>query len=122
MSTDVQTVKKIIKDELPQMIKNDQGIKELIVQLSGGESKTDTEKTLKVETGPENRLAGIIGQLKTETEYQSRVLEDNYKEIERMREEIIRNQKEIESIHRLLNAFDRKQDISLGTLQMVYGY
>jgi predicted RNase H-like nuclease (RuvC/YqgF family) len=128
---DAETIKDIIKHELPNLIKNDESIKEWILELSNNPTPKNNknsnvnninEESLNPVASLEQNLFNFMEKLKSETESKISRLQANYNEIEKIRQDIADNQLEIERLHRLLSAFDRKQDISLGSLQMVYGY
>jgi uncharacterized protein YaaN involved in tellurite resistance len=124
MNMDVQAVKKIIREELPRLVKSDPYIREMILQLSQEESGAESSgKPLEeLEARFEQRLGLILKHLKRNTENHTRRMDENRQEIKKIREEISRNLAEIERIYKLLDLMDQDNELSLGNLKVTWGY
>ncbi len=131
---DTQTVKQIVKEELPKLVISDKRIRKFVLELS---REVNLEKADKKET--ESRFDRIMEELKTDRQEQNRKWEKNLKEIQELREEQNRkweeNQKEIrelreeqnkkweenqEVIRKLLKKVE-KHDTTLGALGSRWG-
>ncbi len=123
MSTDARFVRKIIREELPKLATGDRLLRELIYQLSQHkELASDPDETNGDDLKIESPLTRIMVELKRETKAQLRQLDQNREEIRKLREEIRKNQAEIQRIHRVVDAFDRENDVGLGSLIGFWGY
>ena len=131
---DTQTVKQIVKEELPKLVISDKRIRKFVLELS---REVNLEKADEKET--ESRFDRIMEELKTDRQEQNRKWEKNLKEIQELREEQNRkweeNQKEIrelreeqnkkweenqEVIRKLLKKVE-KHDTTLGALGSRWG-
>ena len=79
---DTQTVKQIVKEELPKLVISDKRIRKFVLELS---REVNLEKADKKET--ESRFDRIMEELKTGRQEQNRKWEKNLKEIQELREE-----------------------------------
>jgi hypothetical protein len=79
---DTQTVKQIMKDELPKLVRSDKLIRKYVLDLY---REVSLEKADKKET--ESRFGRILEELRQDREEQSRKWEENLEEIRRLRED-----------------------------------
>jgi hypothetical protein len=122
MSTEAQTVRKIVKEELPHLVQGDSLIRELVFQLSKhNELLESKQKTKKNKKNSKSVLTRIMQELKRETEAQIELLEKNREEIQLLRQEIKRNEEQIQHIYGLLEAFDRQNNVGIANLKNVWG-
>jgi hypothetical protein len=120
---DTQTVKQIMKDELPKLVRSDKLIREYVLDLY---REVSLEKADKKET--ESRFDRILEELKQDRKEQSRKWEENQEEIRKLREDQNKkwdeqNKKWEENqveIRKLLKKVE-KHDISLGALGARWG-
>jgi len=124
MSIDAQTVRKIIKEELPQLVKSDPAIRQLIIDLLKKEDQPENRSQEREQlcTEIESHLLLISGRLRREAGEYKKKLEENREEIQTIRKDIVNNMEEINRIYRLLNLFDKDQELSLGGLNVNWGY
>jgi methylphosphotriester-DNA--protein-cysteine methyltransferase len=107
----------------PQLVTGDQLVDELTRQLTQLKSQfKESENTTPIKSETESRLARIMEELTYETREQQKILQKNLEEMAQIREEIKRNQEEIGRIYRLVDAFDRSNEIGLGELKIIWGY
>jgi hypothetical protein len=107
----------------PQLVTGDRLVEELIRQLSQIKpTAEEINKTLPIKGEMESRLSIIMEKLTRETKAHRKVMQKNLEEMSLIREEIKQNQEEIGRIYRLVNAFDRENDIGLGELKIIWGY
>lgn len=78
---DTQTVKEIIKKELPALVKSDENIRQFILLLLKEQVK---EKTDQIETEMGSRFDRLLEELKKDREDQNRKWEENQKEIRKL--------------------------------------
>jgi len=94
---DTQTVKQIMKDELPKLVRSDKLIRKYVLDLY---REVSLEKADKKET--ESRFDRILEELKQDRKEQSRKWEENQEEIRKLREDQNRkweeNQEEIRKL------------------------
>jgi hypothetical protein len=79
---DTQTVKQIVKEELPKLVRSDKRIRKFVLEIS---REVNLEKADKKET--ESRFDRIMEELKTDRQEQNKKWEENLKEIRELREE-----------------------------------
>ena len=79
---DTQTVKQIMKDELPKLVRSDKLIRKYVLDLyrEGSLEKADKKET-------ESRFDRILEELKQDRKEQSRKWEENQEEIRKLRED-----------------------------------
>jgi hypothetical protein len=78
-TTDNQTIKKLIKQELPGLMKRDKKIREWIIQLTKDQW---TEKANEIETKMESKFDRLLEELKKDREEQSKKWEEQNKKWE----------------------------------------
>ena len=83
---DTQTVKQIVKEELPKLVRSDKRIRKFVLELS---KEVSLEKADKKET--ESRFDRILEELKQDREEQSKKWDEQNRKWEENQEEI-RNQ------------------------------
>jgi hypothetical protein len=97
ITMDTQTVKQIVKEELPKLVISDKRIRKFVLELS---REANLEKADKKET--ESRFDRIMEELKTDRQEQNWKWEENQKETRELREEQNRkwekNLKEIQEL------------------------
>jgi hypothetical protein len=83
MNTNInnQTIKKLIKQELPGLMKKDRKIREWILQLT---KEQLTEKANEIETKTESKFDRLLEELKKDREEQNKKWEENQKEIRKL--------------------------------------
>jgi hypothetical protein len=84
MNIDAQTVKKIIREELPGLVKSDSEIRQLIVQLSREQAELQADK---VEVVMDSRFDRLLEDLRKDREEQARKWDKNQEELRQLREE-----------------------------------
>ena len=84
MNIDVQTVKKIIREELPGLVKSDSEIRQLIVQLSREQAELQADK---VEVVMDSRFDRLLEELRRDREEQTRKWDKNQEEMRQLRDE-----------------------------------
>ena len=102
---DTQTVKQIVKEELPKLVRSDKRIRKFVLELS---KEVSLEKADKKET--ESRFDRILEELKQDREEQNRKWAEQNKKWDENQEEIRELLKKVE-----------KQDTSLGALGARWG-
>lgn len=124
MNIDAQEVREIIREELPQLVKTDPRIRQLILQLSKEDhpSALTPEASQDIEKKFEQRLTEILKHLKRNTEKHSKKMEESRQEIKRIKQEIGKNLEEIERIYNLLVLLDPENEFSLGKLNVMWSY
>jgi len=95
-----QTIKKLIKQELPGLMKKDRKIREWILLLT---KEQLTEKANEIETKTEGKFERLLEELKRDREEQARKWEENQKEIRKLFDVVEKNREE--SSQKLSNAF-----------------
>jgi hypothetical protein len=81
VNTDNQTIKRLIKQELPGLMKKDRKIREWILQLT---KEQFTEKANEIETKTESRFDRLLEEMKKDREDQNKKWEENQKEIRKL--------------------------------------
>ncbi|UCH97275.1 MAG: DUF3782 domain-containing protein [Candidatus Aminicenantes bacterium] len=120
---DTQTVKQIVKEELPKLVRSDKRIRKFVLELY---REVSLEKADKRET--ESRFDRIMEELKTDRQEHNKKWEENLKEIRELREEQNRKwdgqnkkwEENQEVIRKLLKKVE-KHDISIGGLGARWG-
>jgi len=102
---DTQTVKQIVKEELPKLVRSDKRIRKFVLELY---REVSLEKADKKET--ESRFDRILEELKQDREEQSRKWDEQNKKWEENQEEIRKLLKKVQ-----------KQDTTLGALGSRWG-
>ena len=82
MELDAQTVKKIVKEELPGLMKRDKNIRRFILELSKELFTETREKTVKLEKETESRFELLLDELRKDREEQTRKWEEQNKRLE----------------------------------------
>lgn len=113
---DAQTVKEIVKEELPKLVRSDKRIQKFVLDLY---RKVSLEKADKKEPG--SRFDRIMEELKKDREEQSRKWEENQAEIRDIREEQNKKWEENQEVIRKLLKKVEKHDISIGALGSRWG-
>jgi hypothetical protein len=146
MELDAQTVKKIVKEELPGLMKRDKNIRRFILELSKEQFTEIREKTGKLEKETESRFELLLDELRKDREEQTRRWEEQDKKWEeqnkrweeqnkkweeqnkrwqeqnkRWQEQNKRWEENQEEIRKLYRAFTRKHDTTLGALGSRWG-
>jgi hypothetical protein len=107
-TTDNQNIKKLIKQELPGLMKRDRKIREWIIQLT---KEQLTVKANEIETKTESRFDRLLEELKKDREEQNKKWEENQKEIRKLYFALEKNWKES----------NRKRNTSVGALGARWG-
>jgi hypothetical protein len=81
INTNNQTIKRLIKQELPDLMKKDRKIREWILQLT---KEQLTEKANEIETKTESKFDRLLEELKKDREEQDKKWEENQKEIRKL--------------------------------------
>lgn len=133
INTNNQTIKKLIKQELPGLMKKDRKIREWILQLT---KEQLTEKANEIETKTESKFDRLLEELKKDREEQSKKWEEqNRKWVEQNREweefnkkqdkKWEENQKEIRKLYDALEKYwkesNRKLNTTVGALGARWG-
>ncbi len=125
MELDAQTVKKIVKEELPGLMKRDKNIRRFILELSKEQFTEIREKTVILEKETESRFDLLLDELRKDREEQTRRWEGQDKKWEgqdkRWEEQNKRWEENQEEIRKLYRAFTRKHDTTLGALGSRWG-
>jgi hypothetical protein len=82
MELDAQTVKKIVKEELPGLMKRDKNIRRFILELSKEQFTETREKTVKLEKETGSRFELLLDDLRKDREEQTRKWEEQNKKWE----------------------------------------
>lgn len=106
-----QTVKEIIKKELPALVKNDENIRQFILLLLKEQVK---EKTDEIETEIGSRFDRLLEELKKDREQQSKKWEEQNRNWEE-------NQKEIKKLYFSIEKLYHKHETTLGALGSRWG-
>jgi hypothetical protein len=88
---DNQTIKRLIKQELPGLMKRDSKIREWILQLT---KEQLTVKANEIETKTESKFDRLLEELKKDREEQNKKWEENQKEIRKLYDALEKNWKE----------------------------
>jgi hypothetical protein len=80
-SSNNQNIKRLIKQELPGLMKKDRKIREWILQLT---KEQLTEKANEIETKTESKFDRLLEELKKDREEQNKKWEENQKEIRKL--------------------------------------
>jgi hypothetical protein len=133
IDTNTQDVKKIIREELPGLMKRDKKIRQWIIQLS---KEQITENTNKIESKIESRFDRLLDELKRDREAQTarweeharewdeyikeqdRKWEEQNKKWEEQNKKWEENQEEIRKLYRTIN---QKYDTGIGALGARWG-
>jgi hypothetical protein len=114
-TTDNQTIKKLIKQELPGLMKRDSKIREWILQLT---KEQLTVKANEIETKTESKFDRLLEELKKDREEQNKKWEEQNKKWEE-------NQKEIRKLYDALEKnwkeSNRKLNTTVGALGARWG-
>jgi hypothetical protein len=102
--TNAQTLKKIIKEELPGLMKRDRKIRQWIIQLS---KEQITENTNKIESKMESRFDRILDELKRDREAQTAKWEEHAREWDEYNK---KQDKKWEEQNRKWDEYNKKQD------------
>jgi DNA repair photolyase len=132
MELDAQTVKKIVKEELPGLMKRDKNIRRFILELSKEQFTETREKTVKLEKETESRFELLLDELRKDREEQTRKWEEQNKKWEEQNKRLEEQNKRWEGqdkkweenqeeIRKLYRAFTRKHDTTLGALGARWG-
>ncbi|MFC2140735.1 PD-(D/E)XK nuclease family protein [Acidobacteriota bacterium] len=113
---DTQTVKQIVKEELPKLVRSDKRIRKFVLDLS---REVSLEKADKIET--ESRFDRILEELKQDREEQNKKWKENQEEIRELRDEQNRKWEENQEVIRKLLKKVEKHDTSLGALGSRWG-
>lgn len=109
---DTQTVKQIVKDELPKLVRSDKRIRKFVLDLY---REVSLEKADKKET--ESRFDRILEELKKDREEQSRKWDEQNKKWDEQNKKWEENQ---QVIRRLLKKVE-KHEVSIGALGARWG-
>lgn len=104
MELSSQTIKKIVKEELPGLMKRDKEIRQIILELSKEPLTEIREQMDKIEIETESRFDRLLDELRKDREEQSKKWEEN--------------QQEIMKLYKTIN---RKHDSTLGALGSRWG-
>ncbi|MCP5053638.1 MAG: DUF3782 domain-containing protein [bacterium] len=85
---DTQTIKRIIREELPGLMKRDRSIRQFILQLSQEQVMEVADRTGKLESVTESKFDRMMNELKTDREEQNRKWDKNQEEIHAMIQEM----------------------------------
>ncbi|UCH95411.1 MAG: DUF3782 domain-containing protein [Candidatus Aminicenantes bacterium] len=126
INTNNQTIKKLIKQELPGLMKKDRKIREWILQLT---KEQLTEKANEIETKTESKFDRLLEELKKDREEQARKWDELKMDLQRDREEQNKkweeNQKEIRKLYDALEKYwkdsNRKYNTTVGALGARWG-
>ncbi|MGD2086985.1 MAG: DUF3782 domain-containing protein [Candidatus Aminicenantes bacterium] len=122
INTDNQTIKRLIKQELPGLMKKDKKIREWILQLT---KEQLTEKTNELETKTESKFDRLLEELRRDREEQSRKWEEQNKKWEEQNKKWEENQKEIRKLYDGLEKYwkdsNRKLNTTVGALGARWG-
>ena len=101
---DTQTIKQIVKEELPKLVRSDKHIRKFVLEIS---REVNLEKANKKET--ESRFDRMMEELKTDRQEHSKKWEENLKEIRELRLEQNRKWEEnLKEIRELRQEQNRK--------------
>jgi hypothetical protein len=103
-NTNAQTLKKIIKEELPGLMKRDRKIRQWIIQLS---KEQITENTNKIESKMESRFDRLLDELRRDREAQTAKWEEHNRE---WKEYTKKQDKKWEEQNKKWDEYNRKQD------------
>lgn len=121
-SANNQTIKKLIKQELPGLMKTDRKIREWILQLT---KEQLTGKFNEIETKTESRFDRLLEELKRDREEQSRKWEEQNRKWDEQNKKWEENQKEIRKLYDALEKnrkeSDRKFNTTVGALGARWG-
>jgi hypothetical protein len=122
MELNARTIKKIVREELPGLMKRDRSIRKFILDLSREELREIRERTDRIEVETESRFDRLLEELKRDREEQSKKWEEHRVEEARkwaeQNKKWAENQKEIEKLYITIN---RKHDTTLGALGARWG-
>ena len=129
MELNARAIKKIVREELPGLMKRDRSIRKFILDLSREELKEIRERTDRIEVETESRFDRLLEELRRDREEQSKKWEEQNKkwaeQNKKWEEQRIEqnkkwaeNQKEIEKLYITIN---RKHDTTLGALGARWG-
>ena len=121
-TTNNQTIKRLIKQELPGLMKKDRKIREWIIQLT---KEQLIEKTNEIETKTESRFDRILEELKRDREEQNKKWDKQDKKWEEQDKRWEENQKEIRKLYGALDKkwkeSNRKLNTTVGALGARWG-
>jgi hypothetical protein len=124
MNTNInnQTIKRLIKQELPGLMKKDRKIREWILQLT---KEQLTEKTNEIETKTESKFDRLLEELKRDREEQNKKWEEQNKKWGEQNRKWEENQKEIRKLYDGLEKYwkdsNRKLNTTVGALGARWG-
>lgn len=107
METNTQNIKKIVREELPGLMKRDKKIREFILKLTKEQFKEVNDRSEKIEKKMDDRFDRLLDELRIDREEQNRKWEENQKEIRKL----------YHSIENLYN----KQETTIGALGTRWG-
>jgi hypothetical protein len=120
-TTDNQTIKKLIKQELPGLMKRDRKIREWIIQLT---KEQLTEKANEIETKTESRFDQLLEELKKDREEQSKKWEEQNKKWEEQNKKWEEQNKKWEEnqkeIAKLYDSMERKWEENQKEIKKIY--
>ncbi len=121
-STNNQTIKKLIKQELPGLMKTDRKIRAWILQLT---KEQLTGKFNEIETKTESRFDRLLEELKRDREEQSRKWDEQNRKWDEQNQKWEENQKEIRKLYDGLEKYwkdsNRKLNTTVGALGARWG-
>jgi hypothetical protein len=122
ITADNQAIKKLIKQELPGLIKKDRKIREWIIQLT---KEQLLEKTNEIETKTESKFDRLLEELKKDREEQTKKWEEQNRKWEEQNKKWEENQKEIRKLYDALEKnwkeSNRKLNTTVGALGARWG-
>jgi hypothetical protein len=118
MELSSQTIKKIVKEELPGLMKRDREIRQIILELSKEPLTEIKEQMDKIEIETESRFDRLLDELRKDREEQSKKWEEQNKKWEEQNKKWEENQEDIKKLYITIN---RKHDSTLGALGSRWG-
>jgi hypothetical protein len=136
---DTQTVKKIVKEELPVLLKRDKDIRRFLIELSQEQLAKMGEKSNMIETKMDRQFDQVLEELRRDREAQSRKWEKHEKKWEEKEERWEKrweeqdkrwaeqekkweeNQEQIRQLFKKTDGLSKKYDTTLGALGARWG-
>jgi len=114
MDMNTQTIKKIVKEELPGLMKRDKQFRQFVIQLTREQLTELNDKAVKIETKMDSKFDRVLEELRRDREAQARKWDEQNQKWEE-------NQKEIRQLMKSIERLERKYETTIGALGARWG-